>query len=133
MKVTIIQTELAWEKRDANLAHFEKLIGEIQGGTDLIVLPEMFSTGFSMLPDRIAEESGGEALEWMKRQAAATNAVICGSLAVKEKGHFYNRFYWVNPGGEITIYDKRHLFRMAGEEKQYAAGNSRVIIPYRGC
>jgi omega-amidase len=133
MKVTIIQSELAWEDRDANLNNFETLIGSIGEQTDLIVLPEMFSTGFSMFPHKIAEEDGGAALQWMKSQAAKTRAVVAGSLAIKENGQYYNRFYWVLPSGEPVKYDKRHLFRIAGEEKQYGGGNERVIIPYRGC
>jgi omega-amidase len=132
MKITFIQTALHWEDRDKNLAHFDERIKAIGQETHVIVLPEMFTTGFSMVPEKVSEPANGPAFEWMKEKAAETRAAIVGSVAVKEDGHFYNRLYWVEPTGNWYKYDKRHLFRIAGEDRQYSAGNERMVIEFRG-
>src|SRR5687768_68770 len=109
MKVTLVQTSLFWEDREKNLAHFDKLLEGLKGKTSLIVLPEMFTTGFSMNPEKVAEEANGPGLHWMQKKAAELNAVLTGSIAVKEKGNYFNRLYWVQTDGSYSIYDKRHL------------------------
>jgi omega-amidase len=126
MKVTIVQTKLFWEDRARNLKHFSDILDTI-GQTDLIVLPEMFTTGFSMQPAKIAEKADGPSLDWLKKKAELKKCVITGSVAVKEQDRYYNRLYWVRPGGDFSHYDKRHLFRLAGEEKQYAPGTKKII------
>lgn len=132
LSVTLIQTNLHWEDRKSNLDHFEVKLSEITEKSDLIVLPEMFTTGFTMNPEKLAEEHEGEGLQWMKKKAAELKRVICGSIAVKDNGKYYNRFYWVRPDGSYEFYNKRHLFRMAGEDKHYTAGDKRVIVELKG-
>jgi omega-amidase len=126
MKVTLIQTSLHWEDREKNLAHFDSLIHSIKEESDLIVLPEMFTTGFSMNPEKVAEATNGETLKWLKTKAKEKNAVVTGSVAVEEKGKYYNRLFWVDPSGEFKTYDKRHLFRMAKEDNHYTAGTEKI-------
>lgn len=126
MKVTLIQTELFWEDRKKNLARFDLLISKA-GESDLIILPEMFTTGFSMNPARISEKTNSVTLDWMKAKSKENNLVITGSVAVEENGNYYNRLYWVAPDGNFQIYDKRHLFRMAKEDKYFSAGNKKII------
>lgn len=127
MQVTLIQTSLHWEDRDKNFAHFDGLLNKVTGKTDLIVLPEMFTTGFTMNPEKLAEPAIGPTLNWLKQNAAEKNAVITGSVAVEENGKFYNRLYWVQANGEFSFYNKRHLFRMAGEDKHYSVGQDKII------
>ena len=126
MKITLIQTELFWEDREKNLEHFGKLINSIPEKTDLIVLPEMFTTGFSMHPEKVAEVSDGATLAWLKNKANEKNAVITGSVAVEENGKYYNRLFWVEPSGDFKTYDKNHLFRLAKEEEHYTPGDKKI-------
>lgn len=127
MKITFIQTSLHWEDRDKNLAHFNALLNSIKNKSDLIVLPEMFTTGFTMNPAKLAEPANGPSLQWLRQKAKEKTAIITGSVAVEESGKFFNRLFWVEPNGEFSFYNKRHLFRMAGEDKHYSAGNSKII------
>lgn len=127
MKVTIIQTHLFWEDREKNLAHFDVLLDKIKEPTDLIVLPEMFTTGFSMDPAKVAEEHLTITYNWLLKKAKEKNAVICGSVAIKESSNYYNRLHWVEPNGNSSFYDKRHLFRMAKEDEKYTAGTKKII------
>lgn len=127
MKVTLIQTNLHWEDRQKNLLHFDTLISSIKEPTDLIVLPEMFTTGFSMNPKEVAEASNGEGLAWLKQKAKEKKAVITGSMAVEENGNYFNRLFWVEANGNYKTYDKRHLFRMAKEDTFYTAGDKKII------
>ncbi|WP_317898574.1 nitrilase family protein [Aurantibacillus circumpalustris] len=127
MKTTIIQTSLHWENREKNIAHFDNLISSIKERTNLIILPEMFTTGFSMNPEKVSEPSNGGTLKWLKQKAKEKNCVITGSVAVEEKGNYYNRLFWVNESGEYKTYDKRHLFRMAKEDTHYTAGSKKLI------
>lgn len=126
MKVTIVQTALHWEDREKNLAHFDRLLANT-GPTDLIVLPEMFTTGFTMQPERHAEPHLGVSYVWMKEKAAQRGAVITGSVAVSEHERYYNRLHWIPPQGDAQFYDKRHLFRMAKEDTHYTPGRERII------
>jgi len=132
MKITLLQTSLIWESPKENRSSFTKLINTITEATDLIVLPEMFATGFTMQPSRIAETMDGDTVSWMKKMAKAKDCAITGSLAIEESGNYYNRLLFVEPNGQIHAYDKRHLFSLAGEDVQYTAGAGRLIINYRG-
>jgi omega-amidase len=132
LHITTIQTHLYWEDVDANLSHFTDKINAIQNQTDIIVLPEMFTTGFTMKPEQLAEEHGGKGLQWMMQKAQEKNCVIVGSISVKENGLFFNRLYWVNSDGSYQQYNKRHLFRMGNEHEYYTAGDQRLIIDYKG-
>jgi predicted amidohydrolase len=133
LRVTLVQTPLAWEDRAANLARFDALLAGLRkGGTDLIILPEMFSTGFSMQAAFLAETMRGEAVAWMKGLARRKNAVVCGSLIIRDKGKFYNRLVWMPPSGKYATYDKRHLFGMAKEERTYTAGRRRLVVSLKG-
>jgi predicted amidohydrolase len=127
MKVTLIQTHLHWENAKENMSHFDELIDSIQEDSQLIILPEMFTTGFTMNPEKWAEESNGEALAWMQRKAKEKNAVMMGSISVKENENYFNRLFWVEPSGNYRTYDKRHLFRMAKEDQHYAIGTKKII------
>ena len=130
LEIAAIQAHLAWENPVENRAYFDQKISEIQKTVDLIVLPEMFATGFSMSPQHIADT--GETLAWMQQKAKDTGAALAGSLMLKEQDKFYNRFYFVTPDGEVTSYDKRHTFTLAGEHKVYDRGTQKVIVKYKG-
>ncbi|WP_298155178.1 amidohydrolase [Flavobacterium sp.] len=132
MKIALMQSSLAWENAETNRKHFEEQISGINEDIDLIVLPEMFTTGFSMKPRDISETMDGETVHWMKDLAKAKDAAITGSVIITESGHFYNRLLFVLPSGEIYTYDKRHLFSLAGEDRIYTKGTNRLIIDYRG-
>ncbi|MCU0433712.1 MAG: amidohydrolase [Bacteroidia bacterium] len=137
LHVAAVQTALHWENPEANRRHFSAIFREIATDEenprpDLIVLPEMFSTGFSMAPERHAEMPGGPTTQWMQEQAALHNAVITGSIIVKEDNHYYNRLLWVLPNGSVEHYSKRHLFRMGGEDKHYTAGQQKLITQIKG-
>jgi len=130
MKITILQQDIVWAKPAVNCQAAERAIAA-NPGSDLYVLPEMFSTGFATRPAGIAEADGGS-LQWMQATARATGAAICGSIATEDGGRYYNRFYFVEPDGRVTTYDKRHLFTFGGEDKTFTAGTRRPIISYRG-
>lgn len=132
LKITIVQSDLYWENVTENLVMFSKKINAISNPTGIIVLPEMFNTGFSMDSEKLSETMDGETVAWMKKQAQKSNAVIVGSLIVKEATNYYNRLVWVQPDNKIYTYDKRHLFRMAGEHNHFSAGTKRLIIEYNG-
>lgn len=132
LKITIIQSELHWENAEANRAMFSAKIQNIKGETDLIVLPEMFSTGFSMNAEKLAETSDGKTLQWMISEAQKKNCAITGSVIISEKNHFYNRLFFVFPDGSFEKYDKKHTFTLAKENETYKAGNERLIVDYKG-
>lgn len=132
LKVTIIQTNLHWQDVDANLGMFTEKLAGIKEPTDLIVLPEMFPTGFSMDAATHAEQVEGRAWKWMKDIAAEKNCVITGSIIVEDKGKHFNRLVWMRPDGTYETYDKRHLFRMAKEDEHYSAGSKRLIVNLNG-
>ena len=130
MNITTIQSDIIWEDRISNLIKYQEKIDQIES-TDLIILPEMFTTGFSMSPKEISENMDGETIHWMKQNANKTNSAICGSIVIEEYGKYFNRFIWVNPDGSIHHYDKRHLFPF-GENENYTPGNEKIIIEYKG-
>ena len=132
LKVTLIQSELAWEDIDSNLAEFNYRIDAIEEDTHLIVLPEMFSTGFTMNAAALAQDMNGSAVKWIKEKSTEKNIDIVGSFIADDSGKFFNRLVWAKPNGEIFVYDKKHLFRMAGEEKIYSAGSKHIIVELNG-
>lgn len=132
LKITIIQSELHWENAEANLEMFSKKIQNIEEETDLIILPEMFTTGFSMNPKELAELNDGETLQWMISEAKKLNTAITGSVIISENNHFYNRLFFVFPDGSYEKYDKKHTFTLAGENESYTAGTERLIVNYKG-
>ena len=132
LTVTLIQSDIKWEDKLKNLENFQEKISSIQENTDLIILPEMFSTGFSMIPNNLAETMTGDSVKWMIQMAKLKNANICGSLIIKENDNFYNRLIVVSPNGDITHYDKKHLFTYSGEDKHYTPGDKRVIVDING-
>lgn len=131
LNISLIQTALHWEDVDANLQMFTQKMEGITGA-DIIVLPEMFSTGFTMNSTDMAELTGGRTTRWMKEQAAKKKAVITGSIIVEEGGKHYNRLIWMQPDGIFYTYDKRHLFRMGNEHEYYSAGNKKLLVEYKG-
>ncbi|MDQ3108779.1 MAG: amidohydrolase [Bacteroidota bacterium] len=130
--VTAVQSQLVWENRNANLHMFGEKLRALEGPCDLLVLPEMFTTGFTMNPLRFGEPTDGPTLEWMRRHAASLNTVITGSFIAEENGNYFNRLLWVRPDGSYEHYDKRHLFRLAGEDKKFAAGTKKLIVDLHG-
>jgi predicted amidohydrolase len=131
LRVSLVQTDLVWENPSANCAQLEEKLAALGGSTDVVVLPEMFASGFSM-SETGAEIGKGPALQWMQVQANRLGALIVGSLKVKQQNSFYNRLYAVQPDGTYSSYDKRHLFRMGDEHKFYQSGDQRVIVSYKG-
>jgi len=132
LTITGIQTSLHWEDPTANLDMLEEKINSISDKTEIVILPEMFSTGFSMKPDELAENMDGETVKWMKRIAAQKNVIITGSMIAEEKREYFNRLIWMLPNGQSGVYDKRHLFAYAGEDEQYTAGTKRLIASVKG-
>lgn len=132
LKVALIQSDLVWENPRRNRINFKSKINTLKGQTDVIVLPEMFSTGFTMNAGAVAETMNGETVSWMKQMAKSNDSAIVGSLVISEDNKFYNRLLFVEPSGEISIYNKRHAFTLVGEEKIYSAGIEKVIIDYKG-
>ena len=127
MKVTIIQSNLVWENVDENLKRFSEKINSIKEHTDLIVLPEMFATGFSMKPEIFAKHEKLQ-LDWLSEHAKKKNAVLTGSIITERNGNYFNSLIWMNPDGAYKQYDKRHLFTFAGEDNHYTAGNESISV-----
>ncbi|MDZ4666464.1 MAG: amidohydrolase [bacterium] len=132
LKIALVQQEIAWENLPANLEYYAQIIHQIPTQTDIIVLPEMFSTGFSMKPEKFEEESLQTAMEYMKSWSASCGTVVCGSVMVKENNQYFNRFCWFEPNGNSAFYNKAHLFRMGEEQLHYSKGKDQVIINYKG-
>ena len=132
LTITTIQTRLHWENKTANLQMLEEKISSIKEKTEVVVLPEMFSTGFSMRPEQLAETMDGETVQWMKRIAAEKKIILTGSIIIKEEAHYYNRLIWMLPNGQHGVYDKRHRFAFAGEDNYYTAGTKRLIASVKG-
>ncbi len=132
LRISFIQSDLVWKDSSANLKVFTEKINKLVEPTNLIVLPEMFNTGFVVDPETIEEHIAKVSLEWMQNQAAEKQLVICGSMIVKEEHQYFNRFYWVLPNGSFESYNKRHLFSLGGEDKHFSPGHENVIIHYKG-
>lgn len=129
---TLIQTQLHWEDKTANLNMLQQKINSINDKTEVVILPEMFSTGFSMQPEKFAEKMDGQTVEWMKKVSADKKVIITGSLMIEEDGNYYNRLIWMLPNGQMGLYDKRHLFAYANEHDHYTSGNKRLIASVKG-
>lgn len=132
LDVTIVQADLHWHDAKRNRDYFEDVINGLENTGDLIVLPEMFSTGFTMEAQTQAERWNGPSVKWMRRIAAERSTSVCGSLIIEDNGHFYNRFILMRPDGSHTLYDKRHLFRLADEHRHYTAGNELLTFEING-
>lgn len=132
LTITTIQTNLTWEGKQANLSMLGEKILSIQEKTEIVVLPEMFSTGFSMQPEALAEKMDGETVTWMKKISQQKNIILTGSVIIEEDGKYYNRLVWMLPNGSFGFYDKRHLFAYAKEDDHYTAGNKRLIASVKG-
>ena len=132
LTVSLIQTNLLWENKRANLDMLSKKIEGIIEKTEVIILPEMFSTGFTMKPELLAENMEGETLQWMKKISAEKKVILTGSIIIKENNEFFNRMVWMMPNGKYGIYDKRHLFAYGNEQLHYNAGSKRVIASVKG-
>lgn len=131
LKVATVQPNQLWEDKRGNFENYERLLTDLKE-VDLIVLPEMFQTGFTMNSETLAEEISGESLTWLKKIATEKNAAVYASLIIKENNEFYNRGVFVLPNHEVHTYNKRHLFGMAGEDQHFKAGNSKTIVEYKG-
>jgi len=131
LHICLIQADLAWENRTQNLAHLRQM-AEQSPSAEVIVLPEMFASGFTMNAKECAETPDGESVQWMKDLARAQNAAVTGSLIIAENGNYYNRLFWVEPAGKMLTYNKRHLFSLAGEEKVFTPGTENILIEYKG-
>jgi predicted amidohydrolase len=131
LHVTTIQSNLHWENKKMNLEMFSDKITRA-GKTEIIVLPEMFNTGFSMQPEKFAERMDGESVGWMRDIASRHRVILTGSLMIEENGHFFNRLIWMLPNGHFGIYDKRHLFAYANEHEHYTPGNKRLVASVNG-
>jgi omega-amidase len=136
LRIALIQTDIYWEDIAANLKMLDEKVNIINGDADLIVLPEMFSTGFSMVPDRLAESMDGSAVQWMRKVAAQQKCVVTGSLMIYDEydgeKKYYNRLVWMKPDGLYEVYDKRHLFSMSDEPKKYTRGSKQLTIDLNG-
>lgn len=132
LNITIIQPDIIWENKEANLAQYEQMIFPIKDLREVVVLPEMFTTGFSMKPELLAETMEGPSVGWMKKMAAQHRCIITGSLMIEEGGKYYNRLVWMQPNGIFGHYDKRHLFAFAGEDQHYTNGSKRFIASVKG-
>lgn len=132
LNVALIQSDLVWENPGQNRNNFQRKIEGLDDELDLIILPEMFTSGFTMNAQAVAETMHGETIDWMKQQSCKKNAAIVGSLVISENDNYYNRLLFVEPSGAINYYDKRHTFTLAGEDKVYSAGNKKLIINYKG-
>lgn len=133
LRITLVQTDLVWEDIPANLANLNQKLGTLERDhTDLIILPEMFSTGFSMQPEQLAEEANGKTTRWMAKKAKELNAVLTGSIIIRHHGWYYNRLIWMRPDGSNEFYDKKHLFGLGDEPVHYSAGDKKLITELHG-
>jgi len=126
--ISCIQTELVWEDKPANLQHIEAWLQQVPSTAHIVVLPEMFATGFSMNAAALAESMDGPTIQWMKDMARQYRKIITGSLIIAEGGRYYNRLIWMLPNGQYYHYDKRHLFGFAGEDQHFSAGKEKTIV-----
>ena len=132
LNIVGIQSSIVWEKPAANLEYFDEQISKLPSTVDLVILPEMFTTGFSMNPISIAETMGGPTIKWMVTTAKINRMALVGSVVIKENAQYFNRLFFIHPNGHIETYDKRHLFTLAKENDQYTSGKERLIVLYKG-
>ncbi|SNR57158.1 Carbon-nitrogen hydrolase [Maribacter sedimenticola] len=132
LQVALVQSPIKWEDPQDNRSFFGQKIDQVKEKVDLIILPEMFSTGFTMSPENIHEKEGDITLQWMQRMAQKRDCAVTGSMVYKEENHYYNRLFFVFPNGHYESYDKRHTFTLAGEHKKYTKGTKKCIVEYKG-
>jgi len=132
LNITLIQSDIFWEDKEANLRQYEDYITKVTAQKEVVVLPEMFSTGFSMSPERLAEKMDGTSVQWMKDMAAKHRCILTGSLIMEEDGHYFNRLIWMQPDGQYGFYDKRHLFGYGQEDQHYERGDKKLIASVKG-
>lgn len=132
LNVAVVQADLEWENCEVNLTRFDELFKQLNPNTDLLVLPEMFSTGFSINPKKIAEKPDGRAFNWMLEKAVSLNCAVTGSILIEESANYFNRLFWISPDGTFETYDKRHLFRLGREFQVFTAGKKRNIVELKG-
>jgi len=132
LKITIFQGYLFWENTDKNLQNISLRLSGIREKTELIILPEMFNTGFSMNAASLAESMGGKTMQWMQKTANQYNCVVTGSIIIKENNNYYNRLIWMRPDGTHEHYDKRHLFALGKEHETYTSGDKKLIVELKG-
>ncbi|MBA4323100.1 MAG: amidohydrolase [Odoribacter sp.] len=132
MKITIVQPDTIWEDKQANFSNIKQILRNHPGETDIVVLPEMFTTGFTLNAERLAEEPDGETHKWMANLALSVNSAICGSFIIRSGNNYYNRFAFITPGNAHFSYDKRHLFSMADENRIFTSGKTRQVFEYNG-
>lgn len=132
LHIAIFQLDLVWENPSANRTKIDQLLQNVEKPTDIVFLPEMFTTGFSMNVEELAENIDGETVQWMKNRCKELQLALCGSLIIKDNGQYYNRLVFVEPSGSIRFYDKRHLFTMGNEESHFQKGMDRLIVQYKG-
>ena len=132
LNIVGIQSSIVWEKPEVNLEYFDQQISKLPSTIDLVILPEMFTTGFSMNPTSIAETMQGPSIKWLVTTAKINRMALVGSVAIKENAQYFNRLFFIHPNGHIETYDKRHLFTLAKENDQYTSGEERLIVLYKG-
>lgn len=132
LKISVFQFDMVWEDVQANRAKVDQLLQQLPEGVDVVFLPEMFTTGFTMNVSKVAETMDGNTIHWMKERCDKYQVALCGSLIIQENNRFFNRLVFVEPSGKIGHYDKHHLFTMAGEESFFSRGESRLIVLYKG-
>ena len=132
LNIVAIQANLTWGNPEKNRLYFEQVINKLTSNTNLVVLPEMFSTGFTMKPSSVSETMNGATVSWMINMAKTHNIGIIGSMVIQENNQYFNRAIFVHPSGSLEIYDKRHLFSLAGEDRQYTPGTNRIVIQFKG-
>ena len=132
LRVSLVQQPLAWHDGATNRARFAALLRPLAGQSDLVVLPETFTSGFSMAVERLGEPCGGPTTTWLKEQAVTLDAVVTGSVITRDGERYYNRLLWAEPSGELRHYDKRHLFRLGGEHQHFTAGDTVWSVAWRG-
>ena len=132
IKIALVQADLIWENIAANLEKFDSLLTQVDSDTDVVILPEMFTTGFSMNCDQLAEEMSGNSLSWIRRKANDLDVALIGSLIIRESDSYFNRMIWMNPNGSHSTYDKKYLFTPSGEHLKYDAGTQRIIVEFKG-
>lgn len=132
LNIALVQTDLVWQNPEANKAHFDKQFEQITN-TDIVVLPEMFTTGFSMDAEKLAESEDGQTIQWLRQSAIQLQSVVTGSLIIRTNDNkYFNRLFWARPDGTMVQYDKRHLFRMANEHMHYSAGEYQLLVEHKG-
>ena len=132
LNIVAIQANLTWVNPEKNRLYFEQVINKLTLNTNLVVLPEMFSTGFTMKPSSVSETMNGATVSWMINMAKTYDIGIIGSMVIQENNQYFNRAIFVHPSGHLEIYDKRHLFSLAGEDRQYTPGTNRIVIQFKG-